>query len=155
MTPFFIWLESSTFSVWVRESPSVFAFPIILAVHTIGMGLVAGINAVVALRVLGFATKVPLAELSRFLPVMWFGFWINAASGLALLIGYPTKALTNPLFYLKLASIAAAVALIAMIRKAASVERARRLARASLACWVFAITSGRLLAYTYHKLMSL
>ena len=154
MTPFLIWLETSAFSVWVRESPSVFAFPGILSVHTVGMGLVAGINTIIALRVLGFAPKVPLAELNRFYPVMWFGFWINAASGIALLIAYPTKALTNPMFYAKLAFIAAAVALVGLIRSAASADRARRLAGASLACWALAITSGRLLAYTYHKLMS-
>jgi len=155
MTPFFIWLESSAFSVWVRESPSVFAFPAILSVHTIGMGLVAGINAMVALRILGMAPDVPFAELKRFFPFMWFGFWINAVSGVALLIAYPTKALTNPMFYAKLAFIAAAVALIGFIQKEVSAGRARRLAGASLACWALAITSGRLLAYTYHKLMSL
>lgn len=154
MTPFLIWLESSAFSVWVRESSSILAFPGILAVHTVGMGLVAGINAVIALRILGFAPKVPRAELNHFYPVMWFGFWINAASGVALLIAYPTKALTNPMFYAKLAFIAAAVALIGSIQKALSADQARRLARASLACWALAITSGRLLAYTYHRLMS-
>lgn len=155
MTPFFIWLESSAFSVWVRESPSVFAFPIILSIHTIGMGLVAGINAMVALRILGIAPGVPMAELKRFFPFMWFGFWINAASGVALLIAYPTKAFTNPMFYAKLAFIAAAVALIGWIQKSDSAERSRWLACASLACWALAITSGRLLAYTYHKIMSL
>lgn len=155
MTPFFIWLESSAFSVWVRESPSVFAFPTILAIHTVGMGLVAGINAIVALHILGFAPAVPRSELTRFYPIMWFGFWINAVSGVALLIAYPTKALTNPLFFAKLAFIAAAVVLIGWIQTASSAERARRLAGASLACWALAITSGRLLAYTYHKLMSL
>ncbi len=155
MAPFLIWLESSAFSVWVRESPSVFAFPGILSVHTVGMGLVAGINAIVALRILGMAPGVPAAELKRFFPFMWFGFWINAVSGVALLIGYPTKALTNPVFYAKLAFIAAAVALIGWIEKATSGDRARRLAGASLACWAAAITSGRFLAYTYHKLMSL
>lgn len=155
MTPFFIWLESSAFSVWVRESPSVFAFPAILSVHTVGMGLVAGINAIVALRTLGMAPGVPATELRRFFPFMWFGFWINAVSGVALLIGYPTKALTNPVFYTKLAFIAAAVMLIGYIQREVSVERSRRLAAASLACWAGAITSGRFLAYTYHKLMSL
>ena len=154
MTLFLIWLETSAFSVWVRESPSIFAFPGILAVHTVGMGLVAGINAIVALRVLGFAPKVPRAELIHFYPVMWFGFWINAVSGVALLTAYPTKALTNPMFYAKLAFIAAAVALIGSIQRAASPKRERRVAQASLACWALAITSGRLLAYTYHKLMS-
>jgi hypothetical protein len=45
MRPFLIWLESTDFSTWVRESPSLFAFPAILSCHTIGMGLVAGTNA--------------------------------------------------------------------------------------------------------------
>jgi hypothetical protein len=55
MHPFLIWLESTDFSTWVRESPSLFAFPAILSCHTIGMGLVAGTNAAIALRILGVA----------------------------------------------------------------------------------------------------
>jgi len=55
-------------------------------------------SALVALRILGIVPKVPLIEMRRFFPVVWFGFWLNAASGVAPLIGYPTKALTNPLF---------------------------------------------------------
>jgi len=34
----FFWLESSAFSVWMRESPSLFAFPGILAAHTLVSG---------------------------------------------------------------------------------------------------------------------
>src|SRR6266852_9360174 len=117
MRPFFVWIEDSAFSVWVRESTSVFAFPTILSLHTIGMGLVAGINALVALRILGVAPGVPLIEMKRFLPVMWFGFWLNAASGVVLLIGYSTKALTNPVFYLKLTFIALAIAAVRVIGK--------------------------------------
>ena len=45
-------------------------------------------------------------ELRHFARVMWLGFWLNTASGLLLLIGYPTKALTNPVFYMKLLLIA-------------------------------------------------
>jgi len=46
----FAWIESTAFSVWMRESPSIFSFPIILAVHTIGLGLLAGINVALDLR---------------------------------------------------------------------------------------------------------
>ena len=53
MTPFFLWLEATAPSVWVRESTSVFAFPAILSAHAIGMGLAVGVNAVLALRLLG------------------------------------------------------------------------------------------------------
>jgi len=70
-----------------------------------------------------------------------------------LLIGYPTKALTNPDFYLKLALIAAGVWLVGVIRdRLESVPKGPAIA--SLICWGGAITSGRLLAYTYKHLMA-
>jgi hypothetical protein len=117
MDPLLIWLESTAFSTWMRESPSMFAFPAILSCHTVGMGLVAGINAALALRIFGVAPRVPIDEFKRFMPVMWFGFWLNAVSGVALLIAYPTKALTNPVFYLKLVLIALAMVLQRMISR--------------------------------------
>jgi len=147
------WIESTAFSEWVRGSPSLFAFPGILSCHTVGMGLAAGINAAIAFRILGVAPGVPLAEMQRFLPAMWFGFWLNFFSGIALLIGYPTKALTNPDFYLKLALIAAGVWLVGRIRERMD-GFPKGLAIASLICWGGAITSGRLLAYTYRHLMA-
>jgi hypothetical protein len=160
--PFLTWLESTAFSEWIRESPSVFAFPGILSCHTIGMGLVAGINGAIALRILGVAPQVPLEEMRRFLPVMWFGFWLNAISGVVLLIGYPTKAVTNPVFFLKLGLIAMAVILVRRIAtrifrdpvpRATASASVKRLAVGSLVCWAGAITAGRLLAYTYTRLM--
>jgi hypothetical protein len=161
---FLLWLELSAFSTWMRESPSLFAFPIILAVHTIGLGFIAGINAAIDLRVLGAAPQVPVGEFRRFLPIMWIGLWLNIASGIALLIAYPTKALTNPVFYLKLALIGAALAILKIVRRdvladtappaVASGRGLKWLAVASLACWIGAITAGRLLAYTYVRFMA-
>jgi hypothetical protein len=115
--PFFTWLESTAFSVWMRESPSVFAFPIILAVHTIGLGLLAGINVALDLRMLGFAARIPLVEFRRFWPFLLLGLWLNVISGLALIAAYPTKALTNPIFYIKLGLIAAALVILRSVRR--------------------------------------
>src|SRR5262245_18458733 len=105
MNAFFIWLEATQPSVFIRESTSVFVFPGILSLHAIGMGLAVGVNAALALRLLRMAPGVPLVEMKRFVPVMWIGFWVNTISGILLLLGYPTKALTNPMFYLKLTLI--------------------------------------------------
>jgi hypothetical protein len=155
MHSFFLWLEATSLSTWIRESTSVWAFPAILSLHTIGMGFAAGFNAAVDLRILGFAPSVPLVELRRFLPVMWTGFWINAVSGVLLLIAYPTKALTNPVFYVKLSFIALALVGVRLIGNAEPATRKLRLlAIASLVCWTGAITAGRLLAYTYSHLTS-
>lgn len=150
MDKFFIWLEATGLSTWVRESDSLWAFPGILSIHALGMGIVAGLNSAFALRILGVARQVPFAEMKRFLPVMWFGFWINAISGVLLLAAYPTKALTNPMFYVKLAFIALAVT--AAVK--AVPKESKTWAWASLGGWTAAIAAGRLLAYTYHRLMA-
>src|ERR687895_568177 len=96
LDPLFLWLESSAFSIWMRESPSLFALPGMLAAHTVGLGFLAGLNGALDLRLLGFARSIPPAAFTRFLPLMWLGLWVNVLSGIALLVGYPTKALTNP-----------------------------------------------------------
>ena len=165
--PFLAWVESTTLSQWVVGSPSLFAFPGILTFHAIGMGFAAGISAALDLRILGVASGVPLAEMRRFIPFLWAGFWMNAVSGVLLLIGYPTKALTNPVFYLKLTLIGVAMTLLVRISRRAfddtpaaakdsgAWQSLRRLAIVSLVCWAGAITAGRLLAYTYHRLTQL
>ena len=161
--PFLLWLESTALSQWVTGSPSMFAFPGILALHAIGMGFAVGTSVALDLRILGVARGIPLAEMRRFMPILWAGFWLNAVSGILLLIGYPTKALTNPVFYLKLVLIATAMVLLVRTGRRAFGEEAaeldasvstrlRHLAIASLVCWAGAITAGRLLAYTYRRL---
>jgi hypothetical protein len=163
MYSFLTWLEATEMSTWLRESPSLFGFPAVLSCHTVGMGLVAGVNAALALRILGVAPGVPIREMKGFMPVMWFGFWLNAISGVGLLIAYPTKALTNPVFYLKLALIAVAIWLATSIggrvfrdgTRSDAARDVRPLAVASLLCWAGAITAGRLLAYTYTRLMAI
>jgi hypothetical protein len=150
---FLAWLESTAVSDWIRSAPVLYAFPGILSAHTVGMGLAAGINAAIAFRILGVAPGVPVVEMRRFLPTMWFGFWLNFVSGIGLLVGYPTKALTNPDFYLKLALIAGGVWLVGRIN--ARLDKfPKGLAVASLICWGGAIFSGRFLAYTYRHLMA-
>jgi len=152
-------IEETGQSIWIRESSSVFSFWFILSVHAIGMGLLVGASVVIGLRFLGFAPDMPIAPLQRFYRFIWAGFWIQVVSGILLLIAYPTKSLTNPLFYIKLTLIGLAVASMQMLRnrvfadsnlsEAAMMAKGRVIAVWSLIFWVAAITAGRLLAYTY------
>lgn len=129
-----------------------------LVLHTVGLAFLVGASVAIDARILGFARGVPLLSLRPYYRVMWAGFWVNAFSGVLLLIAFPTKALTNPVFYLKLGVIAAALTIGSAIRRrmmegtVAAGARAPRaltvLAVASLACWLASITAGRLLAYT-------
>ena len=52
MVPFAKWIETTALSAWVKESPSLLAFPFILTVHAWGMGLLAGLNGALGLRIL-------------------------------------------------------------------------------------------------------
>src|SRR5688572_1204988 len=115
LDPLFAWLESTAVSVWIVESPSLWAFPGILAAHTVGLGLLAGLSSALDLRLLGFARSIPPTAFARFRPVMWCGLWLNVFTGIALVVAYPTKALTNPVFYLKLALIAAALMILRIL----------------------------------------
>jgi hypothetical protein len=163
MDPFLRWIESTPLSVWTRESTSVLAFPAILSAHAIGMALAAGVNAAIALHLLGVGAGIPTRELRRFVGVLWIGFWMNAASGVLLLVAYPTKALTNPVFYVKLLLIATGIGIFVVINRRLFRDSmpgddwvarpGRFLAVASLVCWAGAITAGRLLAYTHRRLL--
>ena len=97
-------------------------------------------------RLLGFVPELPIAPLRRFFPIVWTGFWLNVASGVFLLIAYPTKALTNPLFYLKLVLVAVGVWTLRRIEREAEVRRS--LTWWMLGSWLGVLTAGRALAYT-------
>ena len=154
---FLSWLESLSYSTWVRESPSLWAFPALLFVHTLGMSLVAGGSAVISMALLGFWPKTALKPLERLYPVMWFGFWINLFTGVSIFLKDASIYGRNFDLYVKLVFVASGVALIRVMRKhvfgdpaldAGPVSsKAKTLAWVSLGCWFCAIVAGRLIAY--------
>jgi hypothetical protein len=159
VNPIFAWIESSALSEWVRGSDCICAFPTIVTLHNIGLAFLAGGGIVIDLRVIGFAPDMPLKPLGRLFPLLWLAFALNASTGILLLIAYPTKALTNPLFYIKLSLVALAVGLayriatdilrVSEIDHRPLAAKVKVLAIASLAAWVALIAAGRYLAYTH------
>jgi hypothetical protein len=151
-------IEQTGLSRWLRETQSIFGFYFILLFHTIGMSLVVGANAVVDLRILGVASDIPLQPLKRLFAIMWTGLAINVTSGLFLLTAYPTKALTNPDFYIKLTFIGLAVFTMrrmsiqvfgdSTLSEAAMMAKGKIMARCSLIFWLGAVGCGRLLSET-------
>jgi hypothetical protein len=162
MDPLFLFVESSALSTFIRESASLWVFPFILILHTVGLAFFVGVNLVWDVRLLGAGAGVPLASLERYVLAMWLGFWINAVSGVLLLIAYPTKALTNPVFYLKLSLIGVGLVGAMRLRRyfvdpavspgMRAPTAVRVLAAASVACWIAVIFAGRFLAYTCTRL---
>ena len=157
-------LELTPLSVWIRESPSLWAFPFILYLHTLGLAMLAGLSVGIDFWLLAVRARPLLATMAGLYRVMWLGFAVNAVSGLLLLLAYPAKALTNWVFFVKLLLIAIGVLLLELMRKdsfAAAGAAAqpvsvqtRRLAMLSLGCWAGAILAGRLLAYTHSILLA-
>jgi hypothetical protein len=157
MHDFLVFLEQMQFSQWVKDAPTVWAFPTILIVHTLGMSIVAGVSAIISLVVLGFWPAVPIKPFERAFPLLWFGFGINAVSGTMMLVADATTKLTSLDFYLKMAFVFAGLFVLIRMRrqifedpqldKAPVSGNAKMLAWASLACWFGAIIAGRLLAY--------
>jgi hypothetical protein len=150
-------IEGTTLAAWTRESTSILAYPTILTLHTLGLAMVAGANAVIDFRLLGLARRIPIDVLRPLFPIMWWALALNVLTGIVLFMADATTKSRQPVFYIKLALIAlACVASVSvwmrMRRQGDAVDDAevtglRPLAVASLVSWTAAIVAGRLLAY--------
>ena len=163
---FLLWLEATWLSTWVREAPTIWAFPFVLFLHTLGLGIVAGLSVAVNIWVIAHIGRYAARPVETLYPIIWLGFAINLASGILLLIAYPTKALTDPVFYVKLLLISAALVELEWLRprllgatsKAGVWQpdwRARAIASLAIVAWVGAVFAGRMLAYTYNYLTAI
>jgi hypothetical protein len=144
------WTETSGFFIWLRESPSVWAYPTVFFLHTLGLLFAGGASLVIDARVLGAAPQIPLAPLGRYFRAVWIAFALTIASGVIMLLSDLTR-LDNKLFPVKMAFVAAAIVLTALMR--GRIERAgqsgatRACAALSVLCWLGAITAGRFMAF--------
>lgn len=152
-------LQETAIAKFVGESGSLLGYPTVLFLHTIGLATVAGLSAAVALRALGFAPAIPLGSLDRFFTIMWIGFAITVLSGTALFMADPVTKSGQPVFYVKLLFVAAALVSLQMLKTRAVTAapagglamppQARALSVATIVFWVGATTAGRLMAYLY------
>lgn len=150
-------IENSAYAIWVRESPSIFAYTSILSLHAIGLAVIVGINWLVALRMLGFVPGIPMQSLRGLFPWMYVGFTVNTFSGLSLLAANLSNDLGNWVFLAKLVFIVFAMINLELMRSRvfgrtgggaeASPQLARRFAILSFVLWLLVIIAGRFTAY--------
>src|SRR4051812_41889823 len=110
-------IEQSGIATAIHESGSLYAYPLILFLHTLGFGTLVGINAAIDLRLLGFGAGIPLKSFEKTFRLMWAGFALNAATGSLLFIVDAVKHGTNPAFYVKLFFVASGLVILTRIRK--------------------------------------
>jgi hypothetical protein len=163
------WLEQTDFSTWLRESD--WGYPNVLCVHAIGMGMVVGISFMYSARILGYAKAFPLAAFDKLFGLAWFGFAMNAVSGVLLFVGEPRRLAQTPAFWIKMILIAFAGLSLWALAKAlhgeaddtaaglpgpdgtlaaegAVAANAKVAAILSVVFWLAAITAGRIIGYT-------
>ena len=150
-------IEGSSWAIWLKESPSLWGYPTLLFLHTVGLSFTVGPSVAIDLRILGVGRRIPLAPFDTFFRVIWIAFAVNAASGAVLFFSDATAKLENPAYLVKMTLVFLAAAVTIAIRRrvfrSAAVDPARvdassrYLAAASILCWFGAITAGRYIAY--------
>ena len=150
------WLESTSLAVWLAESPSVWAMPTVLTLHTTGMAVLVGASWVLDLRLLGINRNVPLSAYRWVFRAVAVGLIVNLITGVLLFVKNATTWGTALPFLAKMVLVVASAATILPIRTyvlnsgagpSEISDRARMLAIASILAWSAAVTAGRLLAY--------
>jgi len=159
-------IENSGFASYIRETPSVLGYSTVLALHTFGMAFLVGLSGVIALRVLGIIPELPLKPLKSLMPMIIVGFWLNAITGVILMMLAIQSFLANWDFYVKLVAIAVAITSLQKMRgyafrdaaapdDAPASAQAKRWATLMLFFWGLAVVGGRLTAYaTYIRIQS-
>ena len=157
------WLEATSVGTMVRES--LYGFPILVAVHIMGLAFSVGMFLWFDLRLAGVAlTSSAVSRVYRALiPWATAGFLSMFITGSLLFTGFASAAYKSPFFRIKLLAIALAGvnALVYHLvtergRSGWDVElrppsAARAAGMISIALWAVVILCGRMMAYTMYS----
>jgi len=157
---FLAWLQNSALGHAMRET-GVWTYGVVNLIHILAIASLFGSVLILDLRLLGAWRKVPLGAISSAAaPIAKTAFGVAALSGVCLLATKATEYEGNPFLLIKFPAIALALANVAILNRSAAwrEHRMRELSPReksklavfggiSLACWVAAISAGRLIAY--------
>ncbi len=149
-------LEASAVASALRRS--LILYPVVNALHILGIALLVGGIVPFDLRALGLFGAIPLAPLARFLPnVAAAGLIIAAMAGFLLFSVKPFDYAANPPFLTKMTLVALGVANAVAQRRSAGWHallageapgaRVKLGAALSLVIWCAALMAGRMIAF--------
>jgi len=151
------WMEQTGLGVWVATS--TYGYYIGLGFHSVGLAMLVGAVTVIDLRLLGAVRGISIEALSNFVKFAWWGWVINAVSGVVVFFSEANKAFYHNMFRWKmLAMVIGMISTIILDRTVlrpaalnpsiATSGNAKLQAVASLILWFVVITTGRMMAYT-------
>ena len=155
---FLEWLQNSWVGTTVAET--LWGYPLLETMHTLGMAMLIGSLGLINLRVLGYKPELPLIDSRQLLPLAWIGFTLNAISGSLLFTSSAVEFFNSYTFRIKmtlivLGGINAALLAQRVFKEAAAgtapaapTAGTKWIAATSLLFWFGAICAGRLVAYT-------
>ena len=111
-----VWLESLPLAVWVHESPSVWAQPTVLTLHTMGMGVLVGASWVLDLRLLGISRNIPLSAFRWVFSAVTISLIVNLVTGVLLFVARATTWGTAIPFLIKMLLVVASAATLMPLR---------------------------------------
>jgi len=145
------WIEDSWLGMLV--SSSQWGYPIVLSLHAVGMAVLVGVSLILAMRVLGFGSAIPVTALAPFWTIALVGFVVNLLSGAALFMGNASVLFFNTAFHIKLIGVAVGLALTwwlvkICVRVTGEVSASHKgFAGVALFAWAVALVAGRLIGY--------
>ena len=150
------YLAASAFSQWL--SLSILGFPTLIALHSVGMGVVVGLSLIVTLHLWRILPGLEDGLIPRLLDVALWGFLLNLGTGLGIFITRGPEYIASYMFVLKMVLVViSATLLFRLRRRLKATERmtgvpapdrtARNLAVVSTATFLGAVVTGRLIAY--------
>jgi uncharacterized protein DUF6644 len=154
------WMQTSALGHFMRES-GAWTYAVVNLFHILGVASLFGSVLVLDLRLMGVGRRIPLAALAdATVPVATAGFAVAATTGVGLLATKATEYVGNPFLAIKFPAIALGLINVLALRlsPAWQARGQRELSRRelrqlslmgglSLACWLTAITAGRMIAY--------
>ena len=131
---------------------SPWAYPLLEALHVVGIALLVGNLVLFELRVWGCGPELPVQALARLaLGVSLSGFCLAALTGLLMFASAPNELLANRVFTLKMGLLMLAGLNAAWFHARQGLHKLDGLARAqtllSLGLWLAVIICGRWIAY--------
>ena len=149
------WMELSGLGQWVATSTH--GYYVMLAFHSVGLAMLVGSMMVIDLRLLGRLQGIQLNALERLSKIAWYGFVVNAVSGVAVFFSEANRMFVNPTFRWKIFLVFVGVIALAVMQRtvlrpivapgAPITTNAKLQAAFSLAVWTAVIVVGRMIAY--------